>query len=132
MAKSSAPNTSIEEKETLFQHFMRSTKNICNRCCGCMHTSEEMAIIKHKERRIVNRKKKFGVVYMNMLGNNSTEEELKKAVDECLEDVDILVKQIEKIENDIERVKRETEGKMKYKPGKKNVAKESSPEVAIH
>eukprot|EP00980_Cylindrotheca_fusiformis_P011587 scaffold2744_cov136-Cylindrotheca_fusiformis.AAC.4 len=124
-------NDNNEEKEGFFKHMMRSTRNLCCRCCGCMHTTEEKAMIKRKEHKIAARKRKFGTEYIDMVRNNASEADLKLKLVECLNDIDKLVGQIHDIENDIERVKRDTEGKMRYKPGKKN-PKSEQPQIMHH
>eukprot|EP00980_Cylindrotheca_fusiformis_P011586 scaffold2744_cov136-Cylindrotheca_fusiformis.AAC.3 len=114
-SKTTASNKPAE-KEAVSQKAARESKNVFQRCLGCLKTTDDKAMIKYKEMQIANRKKEFGVVYVDLLRKNATEEELKKATDDCMKDIDAFVKEIEKFENEIEKVNKETESKI-IKPG---------------
>jgi hypothetical protein len=70
----STSNQPPQEKEATTQHAVRSTKNVFQRCFGCLQTTDDKAKIKFKEILIANRKKAFGVLYIDMVRNKSTEE----------------------------------------------------------
>jgi hypothetical protein len=61
-------------KEATGDRAVRSTKNVFQRCIGCLQTSDDKAKIKFKEIKIANRQKTFGVLYIDMVRNKSTEE----------------------------------------------------------
>lgn len=63
-----------EEKEPTVQRAVRSSKNVFQRCFGCLQTTDDKAMIKYKEVLIANRKKEFGVLYVDLVRKNSTEE----------------------------------------------------------
>jgi hypothetical protein len=67
-------NEPPREKEATGQRAVRSTKNVFTRCFGCIQTSDDKAKIKFKEILIANRQKAFGVLYIDMVRNKSTEE----------------------------------------------------------
>jgi predicted RNase H-like nuclease (RuvC/YqgF family) len=91
---------------------------------GCISTSDEKAKIKYKEYQIENRKKKFGVDYMNLKlkEGGSTDDELKACIDTCLEDLEKLNKEIADLEAEIDRVNTATEAKIIKKPGAEGAA----------
>jgi chromosome segregation ATPase len=108
-----------EEDESLVQHIVRSAKNSFQQAFGCIQTSDEKAKIKYKEYRMENRKKAFGVEYMNMKRVNATEEELKNCVTRCGEDLDVIKQEIETLEGEIKRVDDAVKSKIVAKPGTK-------------
>jgi heme-binding NEAT domain protein len=53
---------------------------------------------------------------------------LKKAMDDCMVDVEALVKEIEEIEVEIDRINKDTEGKIKREPGTPTPAPAAKPD----
>jgi hypothetical protein len=71
------------EEETVLAHIARSTQNAFYSCFGCLQTSKEKAMIRYKEYEIEQRKKEFGVDYMN-LKKQGQENQLQDCVDTAL------------------------------------------------
>lgn len=111
-------------KESKGTKAARKTKNVFQYALGSVKKSDPIAKMKYREHLISKRKKEFGVTYINLVRNQSTQEELRFAVESCMKDVDILLQEIEELKAKIDIVDRETRANIKHKPG--------SPQASAH
>jgi hypothetical protein len=105
------------ENESLFGHVGRVCKNSVTKCFGCVQTSDEYAKIKYKEHQIDSRKKAFGVAYINLTLEKSTEEALKGCLEKAQADIVVFTEEIQVLQAEIDRVNHVTKEKIVAKPG---------------
>jgi TolA-binding protein len=118
-ATAAATTTNIHNnnKEKTSNRMMRTTKNAWRRAIGCCKKSSPRTKIHLKEHQIANRKKAFGMEYMDLLqSNETTKEQLEQVIQACISDIDALVKEIADLEHQIDQVSQETNSKLKPKP----------------
>ncbi|CAJ1958904.1 unnamed protein product [Cylindrotheca closterium] len=120
----------MHPKESKGTKAARKTKNAFQYVIGSFKKSDPMAKMKYKEHLIAQRKKDFGVTYINLVRLNATQEQLQFAVDSCNTDVDILLREIEQLKDKIDMLDYETKANLKPKPGSpQSTAQSSSPHI---
>jgi hypothetical protein len=91
-------------------------KNCMTACFGCSKTAPDKSKIKYKEYQLENRKKAFGVEYINLVQEGAEEEKLKECLDAAKADLDKIKKEISDLLKKIEDVDRVTKSKIVQKP----------------
>ncbi|KAL3941910.1 MAG: hypothetical protein SGBAC_003802 [Bacillariaceae sp.] len=107
----------MHPKESKGTKAARKTKNALQYALGSFKKSDPLAKLKYHEHLVAKRKKDFGVTYINLVRQNGTQEQLQFAIDSCMKDVDILLKEIEELKTKIDMVDCETRANIKHKPG---------------
>lgn len=113
------------EQETLISHVSRSTKNAFYSCFGCLQTSKEKTLIKYKEYEIEQRKKAFGITYINHK-KQGLDDLLPECVDTTLKDIESFETEIQELKLKVASKEEETKSRLVPAPGTPVTAKPST------
>lgn len=120
-------------EEGVVAHVARSTKNGFYSCFGCMQTSPDKAKILYTEYEIEQRKKIFGVEYMNLLKNSTnaaaTASQLQACIDRAMREIGELEAVVTELRSSIAKKEQEMNSKMSG-AGKPNTTTATVPSTA--
>jgi hypothetical protein len=117
------PNES-PSNESFMQRVTRATKNLGHRVRSFCSNTKEDAHVKKLEYDIAQRKKTFGVTYLDLLDKKATDEELKECINAALEDVGKLKDKMQGHSQNKEKNKEELQRRIQE--AKKSPAKPSA------
>ena len=104
------------EAEAPQKRIRRAVQNTWTRFSGLSFKTEKLVKIKLKERELVERKKAFGVQYMDLITSDSDEQELYRCVDETKVELAAIQQSIILLKIAIEWKEAETRAKVKAGP----------------
>jgi hypothetical protein len=93
-----------KENEPLRQSLNRKACKTWIRITGVVEKSETLVKIKLKERELQERKKKFGVGYMDLLNTNRSEEELQQYLQQSKSEVAVLSQEVAFLQTQLARI----------------------------
>jgi hypothetical protein len=102
--------------ESLPHHLIRSAKNAFYACFGFLQTSKEKTLIKFREYEIEQRKKAFGVTYLNNK-KQGLDDNLPASVEAALKDIAVLENEIHVLRQQVETKTQVTKSKFIAAPG---------------
>jgi hypothetical protein len=102
--------------ESLPHHLIRSAKNAFYACFGFLQTSKEKTLIKFREYEIEQRKKSFGVTYLNCK-KQGLDDNLPASVEAALKDIAVLENEIHVLRQQVETKTQVTKSKFIAAPG---------------
>lgn len=101
------------DNESLGERIKRTTNNSFVRVKGLCKKSDKLARKKYKEHRLENRKKAFGVEYMNLLETGTASpQQLNQCMDKATAELNAIRQEIAAIQAKTERIDQKTKQKL--------------------
>ena len=115
------------EDESFLDKMKRMTTNCCRATGLCCFRVKEQSQVTALQLKVSQRKKKFGVDYMNLVEQNASQQALKTCFQEALDDISELRKQINEHHDKIDDKTEKVHAKINGAPGASTSASKAKP-----
>ena len=129
----SSNNAKTHESDSIGDRLARTTNNSYVRVKGFVKKSDKQARKRAKELQLLNRKKQFGVEYMNLMESESaTEQDLQSCLQKAQTELNAIRQEIAALEGKIQRTEEKTKNKILLsKKQQEQQAANTTPTVVV-
>jgi hypothetical protein len=112
---SPTPTALVAAGEVKFHEFMKQAMKYWYTCVGSAKKVDDVARIKIKKMSIEEKKKKFGVLYIDLIQSDASEEEKSKCLEDVLAEIKVIEDEIAQLEEKMSSIDAETASKIEAK-----------------